>query len=90
MAQEPKAGPAPEGKALPEATPRTLAECKASFTSVDRDLVHLRGRVMDAIEVWYAKHFHAAAVAGRTPLSADDKAALQKHVADAVAPAAKE
>lgn len=43
-----------------------------------------------AIERWYAAHFHACAVAGRVPLSADDKAALVKSVADAVAPATKE
>jgi hypothetical protein len=80
----------PEGEALPE--PKYSAACKANFSTDKHDFAHLRGRVLDAIELWYAKHFHAAAVAGRTPLSADDKAALQKHVADAVAstPASKE
>lgn len=45
-------------------------------------------RVIAAVERWYAAHFHAAAVAGRAPITADDKAALLKHVADAVAPTA--
>lgn len=74
MAQEDEAGAAPEGEALPEHI--------HPIEAVERAV---RG-----IETWYANHFHAAAVAGRTPISADDKAALLKHVADAVAPAAKE
>jgi hypothetical protein len=45
-------------------------------------------RVIAAVEAWYAAHFHAAALAGRAPITADDKAALIQHVADAVAPTA--
>lgn len=45
-------------------------------------------RAVAAVERWYAAHFHAAAVAGRAPITADDKAALIQHVADAVAPTA--
>lgn len=41
-----------------------------------------------AIERWYAAHFHRHAQDGTAPLSADDKAALIQHVADAVAPTA--
>ena len=48
----------------------------------------LATRVTAAIEAWYARHYHAAALAGTAPLSADDKAALIQHVADAVAPPA--
>lgn len=47
-------------------------------------------RAIHAIERWYERHFHAAALSGRNPLSADDKAALIQSVADAVAPAPKE
>jgi hypothetical protein len=43
-------------------------------------------RVVAAVEAWYSAHFHAAAVAGVTPITADDKAALIQHVTDAVAP----
>jgi hypothetical protein len=74
MSEEPNAGTEPEGEALPEHL--------HSSEAIERAV---RG-----IEAWYAKHFHAAAVAGRTPISADDKAALLQHVAEAVAPAAKE
>jgi hypothetical protein len=45
-------------------------------------------RAVAAIERWYERHFHAAAVAGTAPITADDKAALIQHVADAVAPTA--
>jgi hypothetical protein len=65
-----------EGEALPES-----CEIKAS--------IHIDAApVIAAIERWYAAHFHAAALAGRAPITADDKAALIQHVADAVAPTA--
>lgn len=40
-------------------------------------------RVNDAIEQWYAAHFHRAAVEGRAPISAADKAALVQAVTEA-------
>ena len=40
-------------------------------------------RVNDAIEAWYAKHFHRAAVEGRQPISAADKAELVQAVTEA-------
>lgn len=36
-----------------------------------------------AIEAWYARHFHRAAVEGRQPISAADKADLVKAVTEA-------
>jgi len=43
-------------------------------------------RVNDAIEAWYADHYRRAAVAGRAPISADEKAALTKAITAAVEP----
>lgn len=40
-------------------------------------------KVIAAIEAWYARHFHRAAVEGRAPISATDKADLVKAVAEA-------
>ena len=71
-----------EGEALPPVTP---TPAKAGFFSPADSAVE---RVLAAIERWYADHFHAAALTGRAPLPADDKAALIQHVADAVAPTA--
>jgi hypothetical protein len=80
----------PEGEALPASN-----EIKVAIHLDPKPLVYAIGelkadaaRVIDAVERWYAAHFHAAAVAGVAPLSADDKAALIQHVADAVAPPA--
>lgn len=39
--------------------------------------------VLAAIERWYAGHFHRAAVEGRPPISATDKAELAKAVTEA-------
>ncbi|MDE1907136.1 MAG: hypothetical protein KGH75_11880 [Rhodospirillales bacterium] len=71
-----------EGEASPAITP---TPAKAGFFSRAESDVE---RVIAAIERWYAAHFHAAAVEGRAPITADDKAALIQHVADAVAPTA--
>jgi hypothetical protein len=67
-----------EGEALP------VSRFKRAEQAIQTDAE----RVIAAIERWYAAHFHAAAAAGTAPLSADDKAALIQHVADAVAPPA--
>lgn len=40
-------------------------------------------KVIAAVEAWYARHFHRAAVDGRAPISATDKADLVKAVAEA-------
>lgn len=40
-------------------------------------------KVIAAVEAWYARHFHRAAVEGRAPISATDKADLVKAVAEA-------
>ena len=71
-----------EGEASPAITP---TPAKAGFFSRAESDVE---RVIAAIERWYAAHFHSAAVEGRAPITADDKAALIQHVADAVAPTA--
>lgn len=67
----------PEGEALPESLPPPLPAHAANG---------LHERLLDAIERWYAAHFHAAAVAGRAPITADDKAALVSSVTAVVAP----
>ncbi|MDE1988896.1 MAG: hypothetical protein KGI82_00370 [Betaproteobacteria bacterium] len=43
-------------------------------------------RAIAGVEAWYEQHFHAAAVAGRQPIPASDKAALIEHVTGAVNP----
>jgi hypothetical protein len=88
MQNETEAGK-PEGKALPEIdTNEFVTESRFDHieTEVRTEISSIEQRVRDAIEAWYAKHFHAAAVAGLPTLSADDKAALIQHVAEAVAP----
>lgn len=42
--------------------------------------------VIAAIERWYAAHYHKAALAGRAPIPADDKAELIKAVTSALNP----
>jgi hypothetical protein len=75
-----------EGEALPPVSP---SPAKAGFFSRAEQAAKTDAeRVIAAIERWYAAHFHAAAVSGRAPITADDKAALLKHVAEAVAPTA--
>lgn len=71
----------PEGEALPVAKRSRLGEA-VNLVTTDAE------RVLAAVERWYAAHFHRCAAAGTAPLSADDKAALIQHVADAVAPTA--
>lgn len=41
-------------------------------------------KVIVAIEAWYAEHFRRAAVAGRAPISADDKSELTKAITAAI------
>ena len=36
---------------------------------------------VEAVEAWYARHFHRAALEGRAPISTADKADLVKAVA---------
>ena len=83
MIEEIKSAPA-EGEALPASIPPPLKG--GFFSTVEGDVK----RVIAAIDAWYEKHFHSCAVAGTAPLSADDKAALIQHVAEAVAPTATE
>lgn len=40
--------------------------------------------VIAAIERWYAAHYHKAALAGRAPIPADDKAELVQAVTSAI------
>ena len=56
------------------------------FKAVEKKVEVDAERVIAAIEQWYAQHFHKAAVAGRPPITAEDKAALIQHVTDAVNP----
>lgn len=41
-------------------------------------------RVNDAIEAWYADHYRRAAVAGRAPISVDEKSDLIKAITAAI------
>jgi hypothetical protein len=41
-------------------------------------------KVMAAIEAWYAGHFRRAALAGRAPISADEKSELIKAITAAI------
>ncbi|MDE2426908.1 MAG: hypothetical protein KGO96_13490 [Elusimicrobia bacterium] len=85
MTDETASAPA-EGEASPAVTP---TPAKAGFFSrAEKAVENDVERVISAIERWYAAHFHAAALEGRAPITADDKAALIQHVADAVAPTA--
>ena len=40
--------------------------------------------VIAAVERWYAAHYHKAALAGRAPIPADDKAELVQAVTSAI------
>ncbi|MGH2506580.1 MAG: hypothetical protein ACRESO_04100 [Gammaproteobacteria bacterium] len=42
--------------------------------------------VIAAVEAWYAKHFHKAAVSQTAPISSEDKASLIEHVRQVFSP----
>lgn len=73
MNEDTEAGALPEGEALPASLPPPLPR-------------HIDPRAVEAVERWYAAHFHAAAVAGRAPITAEDKASLIAHVSEALTP----
>lgn len=77
-----------EGDMLPENTTKPAGA--GFFARAEKAVLSIEERISAAVDGWYEGHFHACAVAGRTPISADDKAALVKSVVDAVAPATKE
>ena len=52
-------------------TPEEIADVKFS-----PPVAPLESRFIEAIERWYAAHFHRCALAGVAPISADDKSAL--------------
>lgn len=82
MNEDTESGALPEGEALPEHLPPPLPGSAVQLG----DQANLNGQsaVLDAIERWYAAHFHAAAVAGRAPITAEDKASLIAHVSEAL------
>lgn len=53
------------------------------FVRAEKDADADFKRIEAAIEAWYARHFHRAAVEGRAPISATDKADLVKAVTEA-------
>lgn len=65
----------PEGEALP-------ARAEAAIDYADTGL----HSVLAAIERWYAAHFHATAISGRAPITAEEKASLTAHVTEALTP----
>lgn len=75
-----KAAAKAEGEALPESISQPV------FAPVVERVVSPVERAFAAIEDWYAEHFHAAAVDGRPPITAEEKASLQAHVSDALTP----
>lgn len=75
MIDEDEAGK-PEGEALPETPPP-----QGGFFSPE-----VFKRAEAAVDGWYAQHFHRAALQARQPISADDKAALVRAVAQAFTP----
>lgn len=62
-----------EGEALPASLPPPLPDSATQ-------------RAETAVEAWYAAHFHAAAIAGRAPITAEEKASLIAHVTAAITP----
>jgi len=83
-----KASAKADGDVLPE---NTIKPAEPGFLArAEKAAMSIEERVVAAIDGWYERHFHACAVAGRAPLSADDKTALVKSAVDAVAPATKE
>jgi hypothetical protein len=60
------------------------------FSSAESRVDALEVRLVAAIERWYAAHFHRAALAGVSAISADDKSALVEHVTAAVSPQPEE
>lgn len=79
----------PEGEALPDSGSTIAASIHIDTKPLVAAIGELRAdaeRVLAAIERWYAAHFHAAAVAGRAPITAEDKASLTAHVTEAFTP----
>jgi hypothetical protein len=65
--------------------PESEQPAKAGFfTSAESRVEALEERLEAAIERWYAKHFHRAALAGVSAISAEDKSALVATVTAAV------
>jgi hypothetical protein len=65
--------------------PESEQPAKAGFfTSAESRVDALEDRLVAAIERWYAKHYHKAALAGVSAISADDKSALVASVTAAV------
>lgn len=71
----------PEGEALHAPDERPIATpIRRIYAEESCD------RLRAAIDRWYAAHFHAAAVSGRAPITAEDKASLIQHVTEAITP----
>jgi hypothetical protein len=52
------------------------APAKAGFSSPAKPVT-----AVEAVEAWYARHFHRAALEGRAPISTADKADLVQAIA---------
>ena len=73
MNEDIESGTTPEGEVLPESLPPPLPRGDMQ-------------RATAVVDGWYAEHYHAAAIAGRAPITAEDKASLIAHVAAALTP----
>jgi hypothetical protein len=68
------------GEALPVSGVRPVSPYAAALAS------DFEASAVAAIERWYAAHFHAAAISGRTPITAEEKASLIAYVTEALTP----
>lgn len=59
-------------------------EAKAGARAFVADVEAIAQRAEAAIQRWYDRHFHRAAVAGSPPITSTDKAELHAAVADAI------
>lgn len=56
------------------------------FNQIEADAEALLQRMRDAIEAWYAKHYHRSVVSGTPAISSAEKDDLHRVVASAVQP----
>lgn len=56
------------------------------FNQIEADTEALAKRLRDAVEAWYAKHYHRSVVTGTAAISSAEKDELHRVVATAVQP----
>ena len=58
----------------------------SKLNQIETDLEAIAKRATDAIEAWYAKHYHRSVVSGTPAISSAEKDELHRAVATAVQP----